>query len=192
MLGLKEEMKVSLQTAMNTGKFNRALRDAMKIQLKSIQDHPGEKVESYQLLGMNVYNNEFKTVIFETQPPPLITNGEAYLDFLRKDEDVPPSSITTTNHIFSPPYVALTVFALTIIGLFVSYGCFMSRACRRVRRGKSHSSPDDDDVEIVLGGDGNSEKHEEPDRVVKDIVEMDDEDSKSSPNHYHQTETISF
>ena len=195
-LGLKEEMKVSLQTAMNTGTFKRALDDAFFVQKNTIEFHPGERVESFFLKDMNIYNDEFKIATIESVLPPKISDEHAYYPFLYGDTDETYyESHTIIEHRFTHVYVALTVFALTLACLFLSYGCFMSRACRRIRQRKASNG--NDNPSSSEGGKGNrhhSHGHQlEVEEVLDDIVAEElEEEGRVSVNDYSQTETIAF
>lgn len=177
-LGLKEEMRVSLQTSMNTGKFNLALHDAYKIQIHTSVRKDGERVEGFMLRNMNIYNDEIKISTIVSRESPQVEQNNVYYDFLMQDEDIGPKTIVITEHRFTHAYVAMTVFVLTLFFLFVNYGCFLSRLCRRVdtsgkssrvkkeSKGRSVFSATDDDelqshgtasqqeVEIVLNSRG--------------------------------------
>ena len=213
MLGLKEEMRVSLLTAMNTGKFNRALHDSYQIQKDSIIRVVGERVEGFGLLSMNVYRNEFKVSTIISQPAPQLPQDDIYYDFLQKDEDNDPEVKVITDHRFTHTYVAMTVFALTVLCLFLNYGCFMTRMCRRVKakkQGNVSMSEDDSmrdtahhhDVEIVLNKVSNSslqhhlqqEITEDDASALDDIVEVDIENENDVPSvmNYNNTDTIAF
>jgi hypothetical protein len=200
-LGLKEEMEASLETSMNTGKFNHALIDAFQIQLDTIRFHEGERVEAFMLMDMNVYNDEVKIATIVSQPPPMITQEHAYYSFLLEDEDTPPPVRTIIEHRFTHVYVAMTVFALTIACLFLSYGCFMSRACRRLQQKKRNnnaaaavgSEEEEEEVEIDLRGEKVSRRQQlntDEEEDLAEIVEVDLQDRQNS--FKQQTETIAF
>lgn len=208
-LGLKEEMRVSLQTSMNTGKFKRAIHDSFDIQVHTDERvvRVGERVEGFELRRMNVYNDEFKVSTIFTHLPPQLAQDHLYYNFLQKDEDVEPQVTVITEHRFTHAYVAMTVLALTIAFLFLSYGCFLSRACRRIRnqdKGGRFSGDDDStrDIEIVFDGGGttaSSPFHRSlggRDRAaVEEIVEGDMEEDTTSAQggrRFNNTETIAF
>lgn len=138
-LGLKSEMHTSLLTAMNTGKFKKVLNDAFRIHRTAPQDYSrGDKVEGFLFKSIDVYNDEYKVSTIPYSDTPYTPEDSLYFDFLQSNEDIKSGASTSyVEHRFTHVYVGLTVFALTILFLFLSYGCFMSRACRRAKKIKN-------------------------------------------------------
>lgn len=207
-MGLRASMKSSLLTSMSTGKFSRSLKDSFHIQRDSIIHRVGEKVEEFNLIDMNVYNDEVKIATVEFVEPPRLPHEHVYYDFLWLKNENDGRVVTVTEHTFTHAYVAMTVFALTLLCLIWSYGCFMSRACRRVRQenvNKKHKSKGINGTIISSGDDSDGDcesdsgveivnlQDQEPGGLERDLEEIVDSDREDANQQYNQqTDVIAF